>query len=361
VSALAKIWRRVVKKKTVVIPLTLATVCLLIMTLYVSIFSLRKSATIKARLKRARELIAQEKYQQARDELIGILERDEQNTEAHTLLDSVQQKLDQLAALSEARQKEQQRQLQLAEKREQALSMVLNGRGMVAKAISYLYRRGSLEPMHHQLNQALQVLDKALKLCPDLSAAWEAKGRAYEYLFQPQKAMYCYEQALKFDPENVFALSGKGSLLLQKMENMLLSWGPSEKEKTQEADNLRKEALHHLRKVLSLSKKLHGTVDEERKMELDFAAGMTLWAEQNYTKLLEHCNEKLSIHGESKLGGEKFLWLLAKSGCPNVLRPEKTSCGDSHQSDKDVTKLRPRILLPRLPAPPLQRSPRSTH
>lgn len=68
-----------------------------------------------------------------------------------------------------------------------------------------------------ELEKAIQLLDKFLKMAPDPSnpskaAAWWRKGTAYEKMKDIDKAVECYKQSLKLDPKFSYAKKSLESL-----------------------------------------------------------------------------------------------------------------------------------------------------
>jgi tetratricopeptide (TPR) repeat protein len=181
-GALGTLWRRAKRKKAVVIPAAAAAVVVLGVIVALAVLSVKRAAEVRREIAQANELVRWGKYARARDILIGVLKKERENAEARELLAKVEEKLKEIARRME-------QGLAEARKRQRAMELVAQGERDMSASLVYLYRKGPLELMRKELSGAMESFDKALKICPELSEAWEAKGRAWEFLFYPEKAL----------------------------------------------------------------------------------------------------------------------------------------------------------------------------
>ncbi|MFO7560090.1 MAG: tetratricopeptide repeat protein [Desulfobacterales bacterium] len=87
-----------------------------------------------------------------------------------------------------------------------------------AKKIWLAATKASFERKHAK---ALLLLQEATKADPEFTPAWMSKGRVYAALKQDQKAMECYEEALKIyekqlerEPDNIDLIKEHAEVLL---------------------------------------------------------------------------------------------------------------------------------------------------
>ena len=61
-------------------------------------------------------------------------------------------------------------------------------------------------------NEAIQAFDKAIKINPQNSDAWDGKGLAFETLNKPEEAINAYNKAIEINPQDSIALKYKRAL-----------------------------------------------------------------------------------------------------------------------------------------------------
>ena len=96
---------------------------------------------------------------------------------------------------------------------------------------------------HHQagkFKEAIAAYDRAIKVSPDASEAYNNRGLAYHKLGQIGNALKDYDQAIKLNPNFTDALYNRGNALLaqKQYEGAIKGLRPSHQAESKDAESL---------------------------------------------------------------------------------------------------------------------------
>ncbi|MDQ7778749.1 MAG: tetratricopeptide repeat protein [Planctomycetota bacterium] len=318
VTTAERIWRKVLKRKSTLIPLGAALILAVAAAVYLISTELGRAGEVRELIAAARRHLAEGDLTRAKTALSEAHGKDRLNAEVAQLITTVDGRI---AEADKAREDEQRRARETAERaeaesmataeraklREEAIRKVRDAESVILTAKSYLYRAGSLDPFKKALDDGMMILDKAIEICPDLPLAWEAKGRAYEYRYEYDKAFECYNKALEHDPEYAHAYGRRGWIHVEKCEDAFFftpDLGSEEKDRLLE--KLRLQALSDLEKATK-----DPLIWNDRKIEYDLFRVIGVMIQKKYDEVVVLCDELVKKHGESTMGVEEFLRLAA--------------------------------------------------
>jgi tetratricopeptide (TPR) repeat protein len=80
-------------------------------------------------------------------------------------------------------------------------------------SLNEIMLKGNEHYYKREYSEAISWYDKAIKIDPNLSQAWNNKGTAFGILEKYQEATECFEKALEIDPNDAKAWNNKGIVL----------------------------------------------------------------------------------------------------------------------------------------------------
>lgn len=186
----------------------------------------------------------------------------------------------------------------------------------------------SITELHHKLMKILdrenyfgerdEIYDKVLSLTPKNAEEWVKKGFIYNRIKQPTKAISCFEEALRLEPNNVLFLQDISSVLFENryFEESIPYLERIAKIDSERASNWNLLAFCHLRighyaKAESLFKKALELDDQDATTNFDL--GMFYKNQRQTKKALEYLKKasELSLNDD-------FVWFMLGHAYQNL-------------------------------------------